>query len=403
MPINIRRNASHIRVTLQAWHTDSSQVPVQLTLYSAETEVIASRWIRTGESFVFDKLGEGRYVVQLKLPSGLVMNQLKDLDDEDEQDIMFDLHEISPYETSEWSYLLANDQPFEPGAAVRSIPVELRVWQKYDRDWLEDSYPNLPRNITVDQNGEFLQFRTGERMAMLEVSGNGQAPKYVSLPLDQEIRLALQLNTGPDAERYPVKVTVASTSWKAEAILALLKTSGTRQARQMMGGKGGETAEMMLLEKRQNPTEAAIGAYYILKTRDYDRLHNWANNLANYFPWMPDGAIIHAWQMISQPGDRFDRDRIISRLTEAFDRGLPLYAEGLRLLYEGMMWLVRNIGPGEEYIAMLDSVREMTALVDWEQSLTTLNMPLPDPERVGPPLMKITAPVYGGDVADTVT
>jgi hypothetical protein len=391
--MNARADASALQVSFQAWHNDSINVPVLATLYNAETKVLGSQWIRAGEQAMFKKLSVGRYIVQLKLPSGLVMNKMTDLENEEKKDILFNLHEISPYETSEWAYLLSNDQPFEETAPDRLIAVQLHIWQKYDRDWVKENYTDIPQVIEIDKRGHYMQFRTGVRMGMLEVFGAGQGPKYVCLPPDQEIRIALQINSRPDAEILPVKVTVASISWKAETILALLKTSGTKQARAMLGGEAEELAETMLLEKRANPTEAAIGAYYILKTRDYARLHNWANNLANFFPWMPDGAVIHAWQMISQPGNLQQIDEISGRLREAFGRGLPLYAEGLRLLYEGLMWLVRQDYPLQDDLpAMLNAVRNDIALVDWDHSLTTLNLPLPDPELVAPPPSENIAP-----------
>jgi hypothetical protein len=51
-------------------------------------------------------------------------------------------------------------------------------------------------------------------------------------------------------------------------------------------------------------------------------------NLANWFPWLPDGAIIAA-ELSFRRGERDDAEKWVE---EALRRGLPMFSDGLSLL-----------------------------------------------------------------------
>ena len=55
-----------------------------------------------------------------------------------------------------------------------------------------------------------------------------------------------------------------------------------------------ESAEAMLRGKVANPIGAALGGYALLRLNELDRLHDWPDNLAQWFDWLPDGAVIAA-------------------------------------------------------------------------------------------------------------
>ena len=55
---------------------------------------------------------------------------------------------------------------------------------------------------------------------------------------------------------------------------------------------------------------------------------------------VPDGAIIHATQLLNKKEKtKDDIDLIRKRLLQAADEGIPVYAEGLRLLEKGLTQL----------------------------------------------------------------
>src|SRR5205823_5460912 len=60
----------------------------------------------------------------------------------------------------------------------------------------------------------------------------------------------------------------------------------------------GAQAEQMLRDKLMDPLGAAVGGYYLLRSESLTLMHDWPNNFANWIEWLPDGAIIHAWQLL---------------------------------------------------------------------------------------------------------
>lgn len=87
-------------------------------------------------------------------------------------------------------------------------------------------------------------------------------------------------------------------------------------------------AEELLSEKMGNPIEAALGGYALLRLGDLELLHNWPRNLANWFNWLPDGAVI-AGELEAQRGNHAEA---IDFLLAALQRGLPIFYEGFSTL-----------------------------------------------------------------------
>jgi hypothetical protein len=134
-------------------------------------------------------------------------------------------------------------------------------------------------------------------------------------------------------------------------------------------------AEGMLFYKVTNPYAAAAGGYILLRTADWQRLHEWPRNLADWFEWLPDGAVIRAWQLLRQRPSAKSRDEARAYLLKAAGRGVPVFAEGLRLLVDGLT-LYRNQarqtgGADAEVESALDRMRAYAQAVDWESLFTT--------------------------------
>jgi hypothetical protein len=83
-------------------------------------------------------------------------------------------------------------------------------------------------------------------------------------------------------------------------------------------------AERLLKDKEADPVSAAIGAYAILRFGELERLHEWTRNLCEWFPWLPDGAAIHA-EHLARRGHHGDALNVFAELPR---RGLPLLTDG---------------------------------------------------------------------------
>jgi hypothetical protein len=84
----------------------------------------------------------------------------------------------------------------------------------------------------------------------------------------------------------------------------------------------------MLYSKMSNPIGAAIGAYILLRIGSVEQLHDWPHNLSDWFPNLADGAII-AGELEARKGN--DKEAI-DLFLNAYQRGLPVFREGLSLL-----------------------------------------------------------------------
>ena len=94
----------------------------------------------------------------------------------------------------------------------------------------------------------------------------------------------------------------------------------------------------MLFGKMQNPLGAAAGGYVLLAAgdREENNWHDWVDNLANWFPEIPDGAVLKASLRLRFPRDKNSAEEARASLLEAFDRGVPYYSTGVSWLLDGL-------------------------------------------------------------------
>ncbi len=127
--------------------------------------------------------------------------------------------------------------------------------------------------------------------------------------------------------------------------------------------------EALLHDKIENPMGAAVGGYYLIKMRAWDRMHEWPANFVSLIPWLPDAAVIHGVQLLEQP-DRTDRDRAPEVLIEAAQRGVPVFTIGLRLLYESLRRLL-SVRRDSALSEAFDFIAGYADAADWTQPFTT--------------------------------
>lgn len=156
-----------------------------------------------------------------------------------------------------------------------------------------------------------------------------------------------------------IRVSLATESELADSIGAYLLRGNYDAAKSMAQIVDG--AYFALAAKRQDPVAATVAAYLLLRLERFDLLHDWARNLANWFPQMSDGAIIWACQLLAQ-GKEWDEAAKYLRM--AADRELPIYTEGLRLLVEASDRL-----EGPESLA-LRRLTERAGQVNWNSPFT---------------------------------
>ena len=371
-------------LNLRSYEQALQGVPVVVDVLDDSLRVVDQRTVHVNQRSSFD-LPSGQYALQVTLPSGDRLTEtVTSTPGSPDHDIA--LWEISPHESMQRTVVLksgpaSGSRRFtEPG--FQSLWV--RLWARVSGVWRVGSWP---RAVAYwDDDAVVYVFPTGRRPHMLQIGGPRIPWRMVSLPAADELEVTVQ--PAGDEQTPDVTLTVATNDNLAEATLGYLTVGAVTHA-----GLISDQAEGLLYRKTENPAGAAVGGYFLLRTSSLERLHNWPRNLANWMQWMPDGALIHAWQLIREQQE--SREPVPARLDEArelllatVERGLPVYTEGLRLLVSGLkLFDFQAEGADPEIRDALDRIRPFVAAADLTQPTTTF--------LGSSPSVASTAPAYG--------
>jgi hypothetical protein len=130
-----------------------------------------------------------------------------------------------------------------------------------------------------------------------------------------------------------------------------------------------------LLRKLENPLAAAASALVAVATGRLDSLaiqEKWLNNLANWFPQLPDGPIILARHMISVGGLSTRRTDIKALLLDAYGRGVPTFSLSLDWLAQGLAIFAND----SDAAVPAGVMRRFAQLCDPARAFTVLHVPV---------------------------
>ena len=370
-------------------HLPWDAVPVSAEIMNSEFEIVA-RMVMHGEVTV-KVPSPGFYFVRARLPSGeTTIAQTVIKEDESLSEVI--LHPSqSPHEWLSWQHFLGEVPQRESEVTLARFPSTwLRLWFYQEGKWSVQP-ASLVNLVDNDERMALYQLDLSEQpfgLWLLHVGGPEVPWRFVSIsPTPNVIQILVRLSQTPTKFNGGLVVKVASLDRRAETLSYYL-ASGSVEAAHMISDDvirqpeefpddvpaDVEEAEQMLRYKLRNPYGAAVGGYYLLRVGDYPRLHDWPNNFANWVKWLPDAAVIHAWQLLYQ-ADESERPKARARLLEATHRGLPVFIEGLRYLIDGLRLFAHNPIVGderdEEVERALEQVRRYAAAADWAQRLTT--------------------------------
>ncbi|TCA23603.1 hypothetical protein E0H70_28110 [Rhizobium leguminosarum bv. viciae] len=173
---------------------------------------------------------------------------------------------------------------------------------------------------------------------------------------DAELELLLDPTRGAGRE---LRVSVVDE--KRSALLSYLGTSQMREAAVAFDAYGlTEQIQFDMEAKRRNPLAAAAAAYVGLSFPVGDERREtwspWLRNLMNWFPEIPDGAILAARDMMDRARTRDDLRDALSAFREAYRRGPPYFSAGVRLLLEGLTLFLHH---SRDYGISRDTIRRM--------------------------------------------
>ena len=173
----------------------------------------------------------------------------------------------------------------------------------------------------------------------------------------------LMLDLSPGERRFRASVTVQDPSMATA--LGYLTSGSLPQASAIL-----DRAQDMLYEKLSNPYAAAAGGYLMLE-EDHpsrgDSWKGWIGNLGEWFPWLPDGAVLDGWVQLMQGKP----DQAAERFRSAFERGVPLYSGGVKRLVDGLNLLASE---DDSFLELEKKVRRIAWRTNMDQCFTILRL-----------------------------
>jgi hypothetical protein len=131
----------------------------------------------------------------------------------------------------------------------------------------------------------------------------------------------------------------------------------------------------VLYRKVDNPFAAAASAYVLLQSDPAPNAdwHPWVTNLAIWFPWLPDGAVLEGAIRLKFAATDEDVLAASESFLNAWNRGIPMFAPVLRLLLDGVSTLVGDPDTNSEKLeGVLPKIRSLARAMATDQAFTSL-------------------------------
>ena len=322
--------------------------------------------------------GAGPYEVRVILPSGEVLAQGFVYRDEPVPPLEFSLEEISPYGPLQRAAMVQRLASPVVGdlRAPTFVSTWVRLWERAGAEW-----HLVPPPLEVEESqwlSDAVRYRLelARKQYVLQVGGPAVPWKLICLPAAGLTDLIVR-PAGPRSV-HPLELTAVSGNPTADALLGYL-SRGAIPAAVSLAEQEPELAQLLLHDKVTDPYAAAIGGYYLLRVGDVEeRMRSWPANLADWMDWISDGPIIRGWQLLKGARPREDetaRDRFL----QAVERGLPVYAQGLRLLVDGLKVIARKAHWKDRAVqGALEQIGRFAASADWSRPFVTFTGSAPD-------------------------
>ncbi len=221
---------------------------------------------------------------------------------------------------------------------------------------------------------------TGRYVQLLQ---RGQPPLNLALPISPDVGCTLDIVRQPIGSLAP---ELHLPNVGADSTLRYYERGLLDQVRTAIGAI---SFERLLQQKMADPIAAAVGAYMLLRLGELERLHDWTRNLANWFPWLPDGLAI--W---GEHQARLGRHaEALTSFLQLPDRGLPIFSDGLSYAVDRLRLYSRfpiagqppeSAGRAQELLARLQQFADS---VDFRKPILTftgLDPSQPDDELLDP-------------------
>jgi hypothetical protein len=339
----------------------------------------------------------GDVSVQVRLPSGQILTNSLNVAEGQETTFIFD-PAPSSHEWMSWPGFVSQAAytSFDISAGVTAPSYVPNVGAAFTKLWVRRAdgavqvRPEQPWREAVDTARGLRSYvfpkgpaNVGER-SFLSVEQPGTQRLLATIPLpwslhsdSPRVQVLLKMAKGDVHGSVQDVDVLVHDSWIAP-MLGYLE-SGDLPAAKEFENSIRQNAEEMLREKTTSPIAAAAGGYLLLQTRALEQLHDWPKNLASRFDWLPDGAVIHATQVLRTRGNQRSVSEARYWLMAAARRGVPVMTEGVRLLSEGLRmltsWEPADGGSKGRYRRRRHDDDDFERLTEWAGTLESATRP----------------------------
>lgn len=185
------------------------------------------------------------------------------------------------------------------------------------------------------------------------------------------------VNVAPDQAKSPLQLLVRDAT--LGGLLAYLSRGNLGVAGAMIKALDEQNLiEETIRGKVQNPLAACAAAYVGLAIFDphvKERWDGWLPNIMKWFPWLPDGAIVHARRIMQRPRQPSELTEALDALKEAYRRGIPYFTSGMQHMRDMLSLMARD---SREARDMLEAVSSVLSRVDRYQAFTVIRFPKAD-------------------------
>ena len=176
-----------------------------------------------------------------------------------------------------------------------------------------------------------------------------------------------------DPSRVGAATTVAVRDSRLAGLLAYLDRGQAGAAKPLLEQLENDDVIRDAIEgKRSNPLAACAAAYVglaVYDPREREVWDHWLGNCMTWFPEVPDAAIVHARRLILRPTGPGDNAQAADALRRASAAGIPYFSAGVALLRE----MLTVLTPDHPDLAPLaEQAARLSSRVDPGQAFTVL-------------------------------
>lgn len=373
---NLKRERKCIVVISLQSHLEGIGIPKLVQLLTPKRSILYQEWV-TGINQELGSYYPGIYLLRITLPSGISKDRVIKLESNKTLKFDFDLRLNDVSADVEWAYYakpnINRPNPDRKDFKDNPLFTEIRVLTNQNGNWhIEETLSDRYLSVPIDELGRVFKVKTNSFYQMLEIRPVEQLPIYLRLPPNNRIKILIRAQVSSQPLRYPIEVVVSTENWKMETVLQVIKKGALKLAEDFLEQ---QSAEHLLREKYVDATAAAIGAYYLYLTGTYKKNVEWFKNLANDFPYLPDGPVIYASQLINKENPSKASINLCRQyFLLAVERGLPVYTIGFKMLREGLIKMSgyfdsqdfkvnRALRMTDHYHRMIDYTKDLTTLI----------------------------------------